>query len=139
MPEPRYGIRSKLLVLSWLLILSVIGVVKIVVGSISADGGCLGLYLLPYYHLLGGILSLLPAIMSLLVSFCGQTKNLRDVWCLMANVLFVSFLLIFSGTIYVITNTVRVTNLDRLCTHTWVPIFSLCSLAVDWLLIFFLL
>ncbi|CAL1526781.1 unnamed protein product [Lymnaea stagnalis] len=138
MPEAKhYDTKSKVAVLTWLTVVSAVGIIKIVVGSLNVNDGCIGLSLLPYYFLIGGILALLPAVLAFLTSCLGQTQNLQEIWDLMAKVFAGFLLLIIVGTVYLLTSAVRVTGMDRLCTHTWVPILGICIIAADWLTVVF--
>ncbi|XP_055889678.1 uncharacterized protein LOC106066468 [Biomphalaria glabrata] len=136
-PERKIDTKNKIAVLIWLCLVSGLGAMKIIVGSININSGCLGLSLLPYYFLIGGVLALVPACLTLLVSCCRQSENLSDMWGLMAKVLAFWLLLLITGTLYIVTNAVKVTSVDRLCSHSWFVILAFCVLAADWLTVVF--
>ncbi|GFO28246.1 hypothetical protein PoB_005475100 [Plakobranchus ocellatus] len=122
-------------VVVWLAILSVIAVVKIIVGFMNVDGGCQGICLLPYYLLVTGVLALAPAAIAVTVT-CSQhqTRILEDMWSCAGKFLFLAVVLGVAGTFYILTTTVRVSTLDRLCKQTWVPVFGVVVLLADWVL-----
>ncbi|GFR77640.1 hypothetical protein ElyMa_005829500 [Elysia marginata] len=55
-------------------------------------------------------------------------------WCCAGKILFLSVVLGVAGTFYILTTTVRASNLDRLCKQTWIPIFGMLVVVVDWIL-----
>ncbi|KAK3770864.1 hypothetical protein RRG08_036464 [Elysia crispata] len=126
---------QKVAVATWLSVVSVFAVLKIIIGALYIDGECHGICLLPYYLLVTGVLALAPAAIAVTVS-CSQTqsRNLEDMWSCAGKFLFMSVILGVAGTFYILTTTVRASNLDRLCKQTWVPIFGLVVVVADWAL-----
>lgn len=133
--KPSDSKMQRVAVATWLSVVSVVGVIKIIVACLSIDGDCNGIILLPYYLLLTGVISLAPAGIAVTVS-CSekQTRNLEDMWSCAMKILFSSVVLGLAGTLYILTTTVRASSLDRLCNQTWIPIFSIVMIVADWVL-----
>ncbi|RUS90462.1 hypothetical protein EGW08_001803 [Elysia chlorotica] len=133
--EPSESKMQRVAVATWLSVVSAVAVIKIIIGLLYIDGECHGICLLPYYLLVTGVLALAPAAIAVTVS-CSQkqTQALEDMWSCAGKILFLSVVLGVAGTFYILTTTVRASNLDRLCKQTWVPIFGLVVVAADWAL-----
>ncbi|BFZ10186.1 hypothetical protein BsWGS_13225 [Bradybaena similaris] len=134
MPDHEKTVAKKIFVVMWMLATMVVGVVKIVLGSLGIDSGCVGMYLLPYYLLLGGVMALTPVVVAVLSSCCSCRSQLEQLWGFMATLFMAFAAVLISGTVYILCTTARATSIDRLCTHPWLVIAGLVILVVDWIL-----
>ncbi|XP_041354306.1 uncharacterized protein LOC121372109 [Gigantopelta aegis] len=117
-----------------MLFLAIYGIIKIIIGSVYLMS-CPEIFLMPFYLLFGGVISLIPPILMLYRIFHSDEKSEKSVeglWWILEKVFYASVVIIFAGTIYILVIISRTRYLDRLCYVSWLPAFAIFVLVLDW-------
>ncbi|XP_046359259.1 uncharacterized protein [Haliotis cracherodii] len=134
MVSDKASLVERVSILGCVIFIGLFGIVKFVLGWVYMNE-CADMVLLPVYLILGGVISLVPSLLSFYRRINHKARSKKvvdDLWWILGAVFFLTLVHIVAGSMYILVSVVQARVIGRLCTAPWLPPFGVAALCLDW-------